>query len=242
MTIADAARALGGRLVTGAAGAARTVEGGYVSDLLSDVMAHAAEGDVWITLQRHPNIVAIAHLKALAGIVLVVAGCFLIPFGSLKDFAREVRSGSFLSPAMGFALLTALATSGYSLFDKYGSLPPYRAAGTLGSLGYMALEWLLTGVMLYGIARFGLRQRETLRPLVTHAKKVWIAAFLMTFSYGFVMVAYQFANVSYVVGFRQLSVVLGVVLGALVLKERVTQGRAVGTAIIAIGLILIALA
>ena len=64
----------------------------------------------------------------------------------------------------------------------------------------------------------------------------------MTFSYGFVMVAYQFANVSYVVGFRQLSVVLGVGLGALVLKERITQGRAVGTAIIAIGLVLIALA
>ncbi len=49
----------------------RSVTGGYVSDLLSDVMAHTKKGDVWITLQGHPNIVAVAVLKELAGIVLV---------------------------------------------------------------------------------------------------------------------------------------------------------------------------
>jgi hypothetical protein len=31
----------------------RTVEGGYVSDLLSDVIAGAKEGDLWLTLQVH---------------------------------------------------------------------------------------------------------------------------------------------------------------------------------------------
>ena len=44
---------------------------GYASDLLSDVMAHANEGDVWITLQTHQNIVAVAVMKSLAGIILV---------------------------------------------------------------------------------------------------------------------------------------------------------------------------
>jgi len=48
-----------------------TVSGGYVSDLLSDVIAHAREGQVWITLQVHSNIVAVAVLKELAGIILV---------------------------------------------------------------------------------------------------------------------------------------------------------------------------
>ncbi len=48
----------------------RIVAGGYVSDLLSDVMANAQKGDVWITLQTHPNIVAVAVLKEIAGIII----------------------------------------------------------------------------------------------------------------------------------------------------------------------------
>ncbi len=49
----------------------REVSDVYVSDLLSDVLAHANEGNVWVTLQTHPNIVAVASMKDLSGIVLV---------------------------------------------------------------------------------------------------------------------------------------------------------------------------
>ena len=49
----------------------REVSGVYVSDLLSDVLAHASEGNLWLTLQSHPNIVAVAEMKDLSGIVLV---------------------------------------------------------------------------------------------------------------------------------------------------------------------------
>jgi hypothetical protein len=47
------------------------VKGGYTSDLLSDVIANSKEGDLWITLQTHQNIIAVAKLKDLAGIVIV---------------------------------------------------------------------------------------------------------------------------------------------------------------------------
>jgi hypothetical protein len=47
------------------------VKGGYASDLLSDVLAHGNEGNIWITLQIHQNIVAVASMKNLAGIILV---------------------------------------------------------------------------------------------------------------------------------------------------------------------------
>lgn len=47
------------------------IKGGYVSDLLSDVMGFAREGELWITLQAHVNVVAIASLKELPAIVLV---------------------------------------------------------------------------------------------------------------------------------------------------------------------------
>ena len=71
MTVAELARLVDG-IVAGAAGAgSRDVRGGYASDLLSDVMANAQDGDAWITMQRHVNTVAVAQLKNLAAIVIV---------------------------------------------------------------------------------------------------------------------------------------------------------------------------
>ncbi len=49
----------------------RKIEGGYVSDLLSDVIANGKAGDLWVTLQIHQNIVAVASLNNLAVIVIV---------------------------------------------------------------------------------------------------------------------------------------------------------------------------
>ena len=49
----------------------REVTGGYTGDLLSDVMGNSREGYIWITRQVHQNIVAVASLKELAGIILI---------------------------------------------------------------------------------------------------------------------------------------------------------------------------
>jgi hypothetical protein len=49
----------------------KEVTGGYASDLLSDVMANARTGSVWVTLQVHINIVAVASLTEMAGIILI---------------------------------------------------------------------------------------------------------------------------------------------------------------------------
>jgi hypothetical protein len=47
------------------------VEGCYIGDLLSNVMAKAKEGDVWMTVVTNPNIAAVAHLLSLPAIVLL---------------------------------------------------------------------------------------------------------------------------------------------------------------------------
>jgi len=49
----------------------REITGGYASDLLSDVLANCKEGNIWITLQIHQNIAAVASMKDLVGIILV---------------------------------------------------------------------------------------------------------------------------------------------------------------------------
>jgi hypothetical protein len=44
--------------------------GGYCADLLSCVMAGAKPGNLWITLQAHINIVAVAALTDCAAIII----------------------------------------------------------------------------------------------------------------------------------------------------------------------------
>ncbi len=71
MNTAEAAAKINGTLVVEAGADGREVLGGYSSDLLSDVIANSAKGDLWVTMQKHLNIVAVAALRELAGIVVV---------------------------------------------------------------------------------------------------------------------------------------------------------------------------
>ncbi len=71
MKVSDLVNKYGLKVFSGKQGLNNQVSGGYVSDLLSDVMGHATENEIWITLQTHRNVVAIAALKDLAAVILV---------------------------------------------------------------------------------------------------------------------------------------------------------------------------
>ncbi len=71
MKVSDLTKKFGMVVFSGKAGLDKEISGGYVSDLLSDVMGFASENQVWITLQTHQNVLAIASLKDLAAVVLV---------------------------------------------------------------------------------------------------------------------------------------------------------------------------
>jgi predicted transcriptional regulator len=71
MNIKDIIEKIGVKVLSGKDSLDTPISGGYTSDLLSDVIANSKEGNVWITLQTHQNIIAVAKLKDLAGIVLV---------------------------------------------------------------------------------------------------------------------------------------------------------------------------
>jgi predicted transcriptional regulator len=71
MKITDIIQTLDLKVLSGQAGLSNEIRGGYVSDLLSDVMGNAKEGEVWITLQTHQNIIAVASLKDIAAIIIV---------------------------------------------------------------------------------------------------------------------------------------------------------------------------
>lgn len=70
MTVREMCLKLDLRPLTGECGMNREIEGAYICDLLSWVMAHANKGDVWITIQTHTNIIAVAALLELSSIII----------------------------------------------------------------------------------------------------------------------------------------------------------------------------
>ncbi len=109
MKVADIIGRFSLEVSAGESGLAREVTGGYCGDLLSDVMANADKGALWITIQRHQNIVAVALLKELAAIILA-NGCR--PDPETVEKAKEE----------GIPLL-------------FTDLPAYKLAGMLYELG-----------------------------------------------------------------------------------------------------------
>ncbi len=71
MKVSDLVKKLDLKVFSGESGLENEIKGGYVSDLLSDVMGFSREGDVWMTLQTHQNVLAVASLKDLAAVILV---------------------------------------------------------------------------------------------------------------------------------------------------------------------------
>ncbi len=87
------------------------ITGGYASDLLSDVIAHSRKGNIWITIQTHPNIVAVATMKELAGIILAGGR---EPDADTIQKAEEEGIPILISPLFTFELVGKLYQKGIS--------------------------------------------------------------------------------------------------------------------------------
>ncbi len=74
MTIKTIINELNLHVFAGADHINRPVKGAYASDLLSDVMGRAREGELWITMQTHKNILAVSSLKDLSAVLIVNGG------------------------------------------------------------------------------------------------------------------------------------------------------------------------
>ena len=70
MKVSEIVEALALTVAAGARGLDSEVTGGYSSDMLSCAMAGAATGNLWVTLQGHLNVVAVATLNELAGVII----------------------------------------------------------------------------------------------------------------------------------------------------------------------------
>jgi predicted transcriptional regulator len=71
MNVSELAKELDLAVFSGRKGLSRNINGGYVSDLLSDVLENTSKGKVWVTLQTQQNIMDIASRKELTCVLLV---------------------------------------------------------------------------------------------------------------------------------------------------------------------------
>lgn len=71
MKLSEVVKELSLQVITGQDNLEVEITKGYCSDMLSDVIGNAEEGGLWLTIQKHQNIVAVGVMKSLAGIILV---------------------------------------------------------------------------------------------------------------------------------------------------------------------------
>ena len=71
MKLKEVVKSLNLKVLTGKDLLGREVTGGYASDMLSDVLANAGNGYLWVTMQIHPNVLAVASSKDLSGVIIV---------------------------------------------------------------------------------------------------------------------------------------------------------------------------
>jgi drug/metabolite transporter (DMT)-like permease len=175
------------------------------------------------------------------GMVLVVAGALCLPL----SHPQARRISTYLTPAMGFALLAAAGTVGYSLIDKQalGLMQGAGHSGLTAGAVFMVLQALMTLTWSVPLLALLPAERRRLPALRQQGFTMLIVTgLMMTCTYGLVLIAMALTKeVSYVVALRQLSIPVGVLMGVLWLKEPASRAKAVGTLVMLAGLVLVAL-
>lgn len=181
--------------------------------------------------------------QSIVGCVFIFLGCLILPMKQFQDF----RIDNYRNLSSFFALLAALGTVGYSFIDDL-ALHQLRA-----NHGTNLAVWQITvfyaffeGVWtIFWMALVGLPYQIVRQDLRILFQTTWQRAFLtggiIAFTYVLVLISLAFvSDVSYVVGFRQLSIPIGALMGIFWLKEPAHKPRLLGVGILFVGLVLIA--
>jgi len=180
--------------------------------------------------------------QSVLGIMLVVGGCFMVPLHRFKDFSLS----NYLNATCLLALLAAFGTAGYSMVDDealrlFRGLSELKIPVHTRSLVYGCLQGGFTICWLTLFTLLSPKERIQMRCVVGYSKaNAALAGVLMFMTYALVLISMGFVkNISYVVAFRQVSILVGTALGVLFLKEKLHRPKLIGVCIIFIGLVLV---
>ena len=163
-----------------------------------------------------------------AGILVLAAGILLLALRGGRALARfDVRS-------VGFALLTSLTITAYTLVDGIGA----RLSGS--ALQYTVWLFLLSGasMALYGAVRLG---RRLAGDFAANWQLALSGAALSTAAYGIAIWAMTVAPIALVAALRETSVLFAALFSMALLREPVLPARIAAACLVLAGVVLVRL-
>ncbi|MDD5727334.1 MAG: hypothetical protein PHV59_02110 [Victivallales bacterium] len=179
-------------------------------------------------------------LAALSGMLLVAAGCIVLPLPSFRTFSLK----HYFNDACLFVLMAAAGTTAYTIIDSTAvNILRNEVFGSVASpLFYIAAENVFILLFLTPYVLFSRREAAALKVIWRDFRRFPLASgVICTSSYACILGAMQFAvNVSYISAFRQLSIPLGVIMGVVFFREKAAGPKIAGVILILSGLVLVA--
>lgn len=164
---------------------------------------------------------------ALLGAAAVVAGVVVIGSAGGVSGRRDARAGVL------WGLLVGVVIAAYTLWDAH-------AVKAL-ALSPILLQAGTTAAQAVMLAPVAMRRRAQLRALLrTRWREVLVVGALSPLSYVLILFALQLAPVSVVAPARELSVVFVALAGWLLFRERHAAARLAGSAVVVLGVALLA--
>jgi drug/metabolite transporter (DMT)-like permease len=164
---------------------------------------------------------------------LALAGIGLVSAGVMALLAESSRSGALDRRALAVVLVVAATVVAYTLNDALGA----RSSGHAGAYVAWLLLLIAPGMLAVGLATRGPAL------LWSTARTSWKIALIggacTSISYGITLWAMKHAPVSLVAALREVSVILGLVIAALVLREQFGWVRIVSVSVVCAGVVAI---
>lgn len=162
-----------------------------------------------------------------AGIFLIVLSVFFLT-GGLK----VLRSSAALLPLM-YGLAVGVIIAGYTLLDK-GSVSVLLIPPLLYNYGSILGQFILLSPLAVR------RRKEIRREWMVHRKEALGIAVLSPLAYILVLTAMVFTPVSHVAPVREVSILIGAIMGTRLLSEGLGKQRLAAAAAMVAGVIIVA--
>ncbi len=165
-------------------------------------------------------------LHGAFGIISVCTGIFLVGISDLR------RRGTLRNVLLALAVGGSIAS--YSVVDKVG-------VGLVNPVFYIFCLSVITASLLAPVILMKHRQecRIALRDMKRHIGFIGLGSMG---TYLIILFAFRSGLVSYIVATREVSVVIGAMLGFVFLKERISAVKGLGIVAITMGLVLLKIA
>jgi drug/metabolite transporter (DMT)-like permease len=173
-------------------------------------------------------------LTAFLGASIIILGILGVGFLEISQIFISLRkTKKIIDRSILLTLLTGLTIACYSLIDKQGSyeVDPFLYVFFVNSAAI--------GVLIPMLYKFPIQKTKSF--FINNWKSLIFASAFAYLGYSLIIFCYSFTNLNYISAFREISLILGIFLGYFILKENLTLPKILGTSLIILGAILIAI-